>query len=246
LDKKALVREYIKKHRYFSLSQIIHDVNFEKKLVKDYLFQLKQEKIVFEAGYGFFSNVAEKFPFMAVRRVEVIRQCLKKNYPLVDFLIWDTKIFAPLYHHTQTHHITFVEVEKDLVFSVHEHLYGKYRGVLKERRVKSFFAGFDVTLDPVVVRAMPSRSPREGNIPALEKILVDMYLDIDKYAYIGHSDYFELWWDLVRLYRINIRELIGYSRRRKCSRQLFPQLIENNNSYAIDFCQLIAKVGKRL
>jgi len=128
----------------------------------------------------------------------------------------------------------------------HEHLYGKFRGVLKERRVKSFFAGFDVTLDPVVVRAMPSRSPREGNVPALEKILVDMYLDIDKYSYIGHSDYFELWWDLVRLYRINIRELIGYSRRRKCLRQLFPQLIDNTNSYAIAFCQLIAKVGKRL
>ena len=192
MNKKELVREYIKKHRYFSLLQIVQKTNLEKKLVKDYLFQLKDEKIVYDAGYGFFSTVAQEFPFEDVRRVEIIRQDLKKNYPLVDFLIWDTKIFAPLYHHTQTHHITFVEVEKDLVFSVHEHLYGKYRGVLKEKRVKSFFAGFDVTLDPVVVRAMPSRSPREGNIPALEKILVDMYLDIDKYLYIGHSDYFEL------------------------------------------------------
>ena len=246
MSKRALVKEYAEKHRYFSLPQILQDVNLEKKLVEDYLFQLKQENVVFEAGYGFFSTVAEKFPFTPVRRVEVIRQSLRKNYPLVDFLIWDTKIFAPLYHHTQTHHITFVEVEKDLVFPIHEHLYGKYRGVLKERRVKSFFAGFDVTLDPVVVRAMPSRSPREGNVPALEKILVDMYLDIDKYSYIGHSDYFELWWDLVRLYRINIRELISYSRRRGCLRQLFPQLIENNNSYAIDFCQLIVKVGKSL
>lgn len=246
MSKRALVKEYAEKHRYFSLPQILQDVNLEKKLVEDYLFQLKQENVVFEAGYGFFSTVAEKFPFTPVRRVEVIRQSLKKNYPLVDFLIWDTKIFAPLYHHTQTHHITFVEVEKDLVFPIHEHLYGKYRGVLKERRVKSFFAGFDVTLDPVVVRAMPSRSPREGNVPALEKILVDMYLDINKYSYIGHSDYFELWWDLVRLYRINIGELISYSRRRGCLRKLFPQLIENNNSYAIDFCQLIAKVGKSL
>lgn len=246
MSKRALVKEYAEKHRYFSLPQILQDINLEKKLVEDYLFQLKQENVVFEAGYGFFSTVAEKFPFTPVRRVEVIRQCLKKNYPLVDFLIWDTKIFAPLYHHTQTHHITFVEVEKDLVFPIHEHLYGKYRGVLKERRVKSFFAGFDVTLDPVVVRAMPSRSPREGNVPALEKILVDMYLDMNRYSYIGHSDYLELWWDLIRLYRINIRELIGYSRRRKCLRQLFPQLTENNNSYAIDFCQLIAKVGESL
>ena len=236
----------MKKHRYFSLAQIVKATNLEKKLVKDYLFQMKNEKIVYNAGYGFFSTVAQEFPFEAVRRVETIRQDIRKNYPLVDFLIWDTKIFAPLYHHTQTHHITFVEVEKDIVFPIHEHLYSKYRGVLKEKRIKSFFAEFDVTLDPVVVRAMPSRSPREGNVPTLEKILVDMYLDINKYSYIGHSDYFELWWDLIRLYRINIGELMGYSKRRKCLRKLFPQLIENTNSYAIDFCQLIAEVGRSL
>lgn len=246
MTKKELVREYIQKHRYFSLAQIVQDVNLDRKLVKDYLFQLKQENVVFDSGYGFFSTIAEKFPFMSIRRVEVIRQDLKKNYPLVDFLIWDTKIFASLYHHTQTHHITFVEVEKDLVFPIHEYLYGKYRGVLKERRVKSFFEEFDVTLDPVVVRAMPSRSPQEGNTPALEKILVDMYIDMDKYAYIGNSDYFELWRDLIRLYRINIRDLLSYGNRRKCLGSLYPQLTDNKNNYAIDFCHLIAKVGKKL
>ncbi|MFH1362632.1 MAG: hypothetical protein ABIH45_00265, partial [Candidatus Omnitrophota bacterium] len=101
-----------------------------------------------------------------------------------------------------------LEVEKDLVFPVHEHLYGKYRGVLKEKRVKSFFAGFDVTLDPVVVRA--------------------------SHHVLRERAMFRPW------------KRFRYSRRRKCLRQLFSQLIENNNSYAIDFCQLIAKVGKSL
>lgn len=246
MNKKDIVREYIKKHRYFSLSQVTEDAKLNKKLVKDYLFQLKDEKIVYDAGYGFFSTVAEEFPFESPRRLETIRQDIKKKYPLIDFLIWDTKYVAPLYHHTQTHHITFVEVEIDAVSPVYDYLNNKHKSVFKGRRIKSYFAGFDVARDPVVVRAIPSRSPRSGNTPALEKILVDMYLDIDKYNYIGHFDYFELWWDLVRLYRINIGELIGYSRRRRCLRKLFSQLIDNANSYAIDFCQIMSNVGKSL
>ena len=120
MNKKGLVREYIKKHRYFSLSQLAADANLKKKLVKDYLFQLKGEKIVYDAGYGFFSTVAEEFPFESPRRLEAIRQDIRRKYPLIDFLIWDTKYFAPIYHHTQTHHITFVEVGIDAVYPVYD------------------------------------------------------------------------------------------------------------------------------
>ena len=246
MNKKDIVKNYVKKHRYFSLSQIIEETNFDKKLIKDYLFQLKEEKSVYDAGYGYYSTVAQKFPFEPIRRVETIRQEIKKKYPLIDFLIWDTKLFAPLYHHTQTHHITFVEVETEAVFPVYDYLDSKHRFVLKEKRVKSFFAGFDVTRDPVVIRVIPSRSPRDGNVPALEKILVDMYLDLNKYNYIAQSDYFELWWDLVRLYRINIGELLNYSRRRRCLRTLIPQLTDNINSYTIDFCHIMSNIGKSL
>ena len=85
MSKRALVKEYAEKHRYFSLPQILQDVNLEKKLVEDYLFQLKQENVVFEAGYGFFSTVAEKFPFTPVRRVEVNGSLLEKTIRLLIF-----------------------------------------------------------------------------------------------------------------------------------------------------------------
>ena len=77
------------------------------------------------------------------------------------------------YRHTQTHHITFVEVEKDVLPSVYDKLYLKFQNVLKEHRSKVFFESFDVTRNPVVVRGLVSRSPRVGHVPALEKILID-------------------------------------------------------------------------
>ena len=246
MNKKALVKEYIKNHRYFSLSQIVKDTGLDRKLAKDYLSLLKPEKIVFDAGYGYFSSVSETFLFPRVDRVEEVKRFIKKKFPEADFVVWDTKIFAPFYHHTQTHHITFVEVEKDIVFNVHESLYGQYQSVLKEKRTRDFFEAFDVARDPIVVRGLLSRSPREGHVPALEKILVDMSVDLNKYNYIGQSDYFELWRGLIRSYRINIASLYAYSKRRECAKEIFSKLVDNRNSYAIDFCQIIREIGKGL
>ncbi len=246
MNKKELVREYIKNHRYFSLSQIVRDTGLKRKLAKDYLSQLKPAEAVFDAGYGYFSSVSERFVFPRVERVDEIKRFIKKEFPEVGFVIWDTKIFAPFYHHTQTHHITFVEVEKEALFSVHEKLYGEYRNVLKETRTQDFFGRFDVRRDPIVVRGLLSRSPREDHEPSLEKIMVDMFVDIDKYKYIGHFDYFELWRDLIRSYRINIGALYNYSKRRRCSKALFSELIDNKNSYAIDFCHILREIGKGL
>ena len=56
---------------------------------------------------------------------------VKKEFPFVkDFVVWDTKALQSLYHHTQTHHITFVEVEKDVLPSIYDKLYLKFQNVL--------------------------------------------------------------------------------------------------------------------
>ena len=246
MNKKELVREYIKKHRYFSLSQIVEDIGLKRKLSKDYLSQFKLEGAVFDAGYGYFSSIRERFIFPHVERADEIKRFIKNKFPEVDFLIWDTKIFAPFYHHTQTHHISFVEVEKEALFSVHEKLYGKYRNVLKETRTEDFFDRFDIRRDPIVVKGLLSRSPRKDHQPSLEKVLVDMLVDLDKYKYIGRFDYFELWRDLIRTYRISIRALYNYSKRRRCSKALLSELVDNKNSYAIDFCHILKEIGKGL
>ena len=117
---------------------------------------------------------------------------------------------------------------------------------MKETRTQDFFGRFDVRRDPIVVRSLLSRSPREGCFPSLEKVLVDMLVDLDKYKYIGRFDYFELWRNLIRGYRINIGPLYNYSKRRRCSKALFSELIDNKNSYAIDFCHILREIGKGL
>ena len=214
MNKKALVREYAQKHRYFFLFQIARDTGLSKEILWNYLSQLKAEKVIFDAGYGCYSIVAKSFKLPTIEREQDIAQFIKREFPLVtDFVVWDTKALQSFYHHTQTHHITFVEVEKDLLSSVYDKLYLKFKNVLKENRSKAFFKVFDVARNPVVVRGLVSRSPRDGHVPVLEKILIDMFMDLEKYNYIGRSDYLEIWRELIQEYRMDIRIIHSYSKR---------------------------------
>ncbi|MEK7656215.1 MAG: DUF6577 family protein [Elusimicrobiota bacterium] len=247
MNKKALVREYAQKHRYFFLFQIARDTGLSKEILWNYLSQLKAEKVIFDAGYGCYSIVAKSFKLPTIEREQDIAQFIKREFPLVtDFVVWDTKALQSFYHHTQTHHITFVEVEKDLLSSVYDKLYLKFKNVLKENRSKAFFKVFDVARNPVVVRGLVSRSPRDGHVPVLEKILIDMFMDLEKYNYIGRSDYSEIWRELIQEYRMDIRIIYSYSKRRKCLEGLLSQLVEIKESYGVEFCQLLKEVGKPL
>lgn len=247
MNKRALVKEYAQKHRYFSLSQIARETGLDRKILWDYLSQLKAEKVIFNAGYGCYSSVVKVFALPKVERAQDIARFIKKEFPLVtDFVVWDTKALQSFYHHTQTHHITFVEIEKEVLPSVYDKLYLKFQNVLKERRSKVFFESFDVARNPVVVRGLVSRSSRIDHVPALEKILIDMFMDLDKYNYIGQSDYWEIWRELIEEYRMDLRVVYSYSKRRKCFEVILSQIIEINSSYSIEVCQLFKEIGKHL
>ena len=246
MNKKGKVREYIDKHKYFSLSQIAKELSLEKKIVKDYLLQLKKKNLVFEAGYGIYSTIEKRFSLILKSRVNTLLNFLKKKFPYTKFIIWNTQQLQSLYHHTQQHSITFIEVEKEVILSFFETVSKEYRNVLVEKRNREYFNSFDITRNPIVIRNLFSRSPQKGYSPELEKILVDMFINLDKYRYISASDYWKIWERLFSEFRVKIGIFCYYSRRRKCFNKLFPQLSDISSSYRIDLCQIIKESGKSL
>ncbi len=79
MNKKALVREYAGKHRYFFLFQIARDTGLSKEILWNYLSQLKAEKVIFDSGYGCYSIVAKSFKMPTVEREQDIAQFIKKR-----------------------------------------------------------------------------------------------------------------------------------------------------------------------
>ncbi|MFH1504493.1 MAG: DUF6577 family protein [Candidatus Omnitrophota bacterium] len=235
MDKKELIREYIRNHRYFSLAQIVKDTRLGRQTLLNYLQSFKDEKIVFSAGRGLYTSVSKEFICPKNNRVIKIRQLIKKEFPDLDFLIWNTLYFQPYYHHQQTHHITFVEVEYDGVHPVTDRISQFYRYVFVETKSKDSPAGFDITKNPIIARSLINRSPRNGHKPDLEKMMVDLYVIKDKYRIMPEADYWELWGFIYDLYRINFAAVFDYAVRRRNLRKLISQLIDklglNNGIY---------------
>lgn len=226
LDKKAVVRQYAKSHKYFTLDEIVKESNLSKQVAVNYLQALKNEGIVFFAGHGIYSYLTKEFNIPKNNRVSKIRQILEKEFPELDFIIWNTLYFQGYYHHTQTHHITFIEVEKDAISPVVDQIKRSYRNVIVEKKGRIFNSDFDITRDPIMVRGLINRSPRDGHNPRLEKILVDLFVIKDKYRTMADTDYWELWKEMYSLYRINFSAVFDYAMRRRNIRVLIQKLID--------------------
>ncbi len=246
MNKKEQAKSYVEKHKYFSLSQITNELCLEKKTLKDYLLQFKKDKSVFDAGYGIYSSIEKRFSLIKKSRVDTLLRSLKTEFPYTKFIVWNTQQLQPLYHHTQQHNITFIEADKEAVASFFEAISKDYRDAIIEKRNHEYFDSFNITHDPVVIRALFSRSPRKGNSPELEKILVDMFIDLDRYKYISDTDYWKIWERLFSEFRIKIGTLRNYSMRRKCFERLFSQLRDISGIYGVDLCHFSKESGKSL
>ena len=227
MNKKGLIREYAGKNRYFSLNEVVKLTGLGRKMVIKYLQQLKSEKIIFSAGRGLYTSVSREFVHQKISRIVKISQLIRKEFPDLDFVAWDTSCFQPYYHHQQTHHITFVEVEYDGIYPVVNKISQAYRHVFVETKSKNYPPGFDIVTDPIIVRRLINRSPRDRNKPRLEKMLVDLYVIKDKYQTMTESDYWELWQTVYSLYRINFSEVVDYASRRRNLKNFVLQLLGN-------------------
>ncbi len=244
MNKRALVKEYAEKHRYFTLEEVVKAVGTSNQLAKNYLRELKQSEIIFSAGRGVYSSVTKEFRWVEKSRVVEIRQLLKKQYPDLDFLIWNTLCFQPYYHHQQTHNITFVEVEADAIRPVADRISRDYRFVMVEKASRVAPKDFDITRDPIVVRLLIKGSPRKGHAPVLEKMLIDLFVIKDKYSTMTDSDYWELWRSIDGLFRINVGALVTYAKNRRYFRGIISQLIDNIGLNNITFGAYIKYAGK--
>ena len=244
MNKKTLFEEFIKKHKYFTLQKITETIPLNKKVIKNYLLEFKKQGVIFNAGYGFYTTLKEEFQIPIISRVETITRLLKKRFPFVNFIIWDTKQLQSLYLHTQVHSITFVETDQEMLSPFYDCISEKYQKTYIEKRNKDYFAQIPLYLNPVVIRKKPSRSPYKGITPTLEKILVDMFIDLNTYRYISEVDYWQIWQELSSHYRINIGKVISYSKRRKRFQSLFSQLIANKTLDEMTFAALLEEVAK--
>jgi tetratricopeptide (TPR) repeat protein len=181
---------------------------------------------IFEAGRGWYSTLRTAFTLDRQPVLELV-QTLEKRFSPLDFACWSTAQVARYGHLPLARFVSFVYVDRDAMESVASALrdvgYTAFLNPTQQEAAKSF----QIDERTVVVRPTITRSPVDGNFAAIEKILVDLYVESRALHLMELEEYRQLTSNLLRHERIAIGTLIKYAvdRRKLDLKDLFGREI---------------------
>jgi hypothetical protein len=211
LNKKLLIRKYAQKRRYFSFGDITMDLGLDKGIVNDYLCEFKKEKVIYGAGRGWYSTIAQPFE-LDTEPVQEVIDIIKKKYHLLKFSCWSTRQINRFTHHMLAKYATIVYMDWDSMPVVYDFMKDSgYDAWLNPRGKEA--ERFSVGDKTVVFRPAITREPRDGYYATIEKIMVDLFIE-------GEDLYLMSEYDIVKKGilddgRIDVAALLAYARRRK-------------------------------
>lgn len=232
LDGKTYVQSTVlqamtAKHKYFSLDALKTYLAKQKLLyapetVNAYVSRLKQDGEIFSAGRGWYCSIAEAFEIDGEPVASLVAQ-LEQRFPLLDFSCWSTEQLNPYLHHMLGKFVQFVHADRDAMPSVYDALlelgYRAYPNPTRREVAKSFV----VAERTVVIRPLVAKAPVEGHFARIEKLLVDLHIELDTFPLIQPDEFGEAAQSLASRRRIDVAKLGMYASQRKLDwRQIFP------------------------
>lgn len=224
----ALILSLIEQKKYFSVSSIRHvlvarHLHHSPTTIKQYLYNLKSRKIIFDAGYGWYSSIDRAFE-LDTESIEDIVALLKKRFPFLPFSYWSTAQVKYFVHHLMTKFTGFVYTDPDVVPSVtdvlKEHEYDAYQNPTRGEVMKYFTP----SLRGVIVRPLITEEPAVNHFAQIEKILVDLFIEKDRVNLMDGSEYERIFRNIILDYRINIPRMLRYAERRHVKKALIGLL----------------------
>jgi len=216
---KSVIQKTIAGKKYLSVKAIKKQVekthkNLKPATVNQYLFTMKTEGMLYDAGRGWYSTISEVFK-PNTKTIRNLATILHTKYPLLSFAVWSTEQLQPFAHHLMTKFTRLVYTGSDSMPSVAAFLQDQGYRVLLNPRKKEVDKYFDASFNSIVVRPSVSRQPVEGHYAMVEKILIDLFIEKDRLLLMDGAEYERIFRNLLFSYRINMACLLQYAERRK-------------------------------
>lgn len=192
---KTILAETLGKHigRYFMESERLSKQKLVGSIKKDfpfwsdntinmYLSKLKKEGVINAPSRGIY-EMDRSIPFQPniSNNLKRLFNKVKREFPYIAFCIWDTLWLNDFMRHQPFKHYVVIEVEKDASESVFAFLTESNKNVFFNPGEEIFDRYIHNQDKVLIVKNMVSESPLmekdKINIPALEKLLVDMLID---------------------------------------------------------------------
>ena len=223
---KESIINYAKDKYYFHINDLKRyfteeRIKFEEDTLKKYLYLLKKNEVMYPAGRGWYSNIQKEFE-LNIEPTNKIIKLLMAKFPLLEFSCWSTEQLKGFFHHLPSQFITFIYADKDFLQSVKDFLmendYNVYLNPYKIEAEKFV----ELKINTIILRpSISSRVPREKNRAKIEKILVDLFMEMKKISLIDEEEYTKIISNIILNYRINMAEMLDYADRRELKEQIW-------------------------
>lgn len=154
-----------------------------------------------------------------------IQGIVKQAFPYLETLSWETRLLHEWMLHQPANNQIILEVEKDTCESVFNHLAQEYPGQVFLEPDRAMMERYILPLpESILVSRLMTQSPKKklrGVIfPRLEKILVDIFVDSDKFFAFQGEELVHIFENVFSAYWINEKTLFRYAGRRNAAARL--------------------------
>lgn len=154
-------------------------------------------------------------PKVETKKKKLLKKIISERYPELDIVIYETNIFNEWINHQLSRNVIFVEVEKfymeDVFTYLRDHMTNK---ILLNPTTENYYLYAED--DMVVVSSLVSRAPmnKESYEIKAEKLIVDLFSSDLVSKLISQSEYATIIDNIFRMYKVNIKTVYSYAKRR--------------------------------
>jgi hypothetical protein len=245
---KEHIIEYTRDRYYFHINDLKRyftkkGIKFRENSLKQQNYLLKKEEFIYSAGRGWYSNIQKELE-LNIEPTEKIIKILIEKFPLLKFSCWSTEQLKDFFHHLPTQFITFIYTDKDFLQSVKDFLIeNNYNAYLNPHKieVEKFV---ELKTKTIILRpSVSSRTSKEKNLTKIEKILVDLYMEMKKISFMDKDEYSKIFSNIILNYRINMAEILDYADRRETKERIWHII---KNCIEKDIKEVTAEIQKLL
>ncbi len=226
---KESIIDYARDKYYFHINDLKRyltekGIKFRENSLKQQLYLLRKEEFIYSAGRGWCSNIQKEFE-LNIEPTEKIMKLLIEKFPLLEFSCWSTEQLKGFFHHLPSQFMTFIYTDKDFLSTLRDFLTeNNYNIYLNPSKIEAE-KFIELKTKTIILRPwVSSRVSKEKNLTKIEKILVDLFMEMKKISLIDKDEYTKIFSNIILNYRINIAEMLDYAHDRKIKDQILNMI----------------------
>ena len=197
------------------------------------IYNLIQQGLLKRVGRGIYSLGQEKsFSPILNKKQKNIFARVKNKFPLITFCCWHTSVLKEFFQHMSMYDFLLVEVERETIDSVFHFIKETNNNTFKEPS-RDMMENFVLeSKDAIVIKSLTSEAPMQKvdniTVPAIEKIIVDLYADSEIFFFLQGSEMLNIFTNALEKYTVNTDRLLRYAKRRNKGEELKKILAQIN------------------